>query len=126
MPSWPPAVALITGAASGLGRQLSLRLADEGVAIAGVDIHSDGLHSLQQELDASGRKIAWEIADVTDASAVQRATAALEAKLGPVDLVIACAGIGYETPTLALDIKTFHPIIHVNLIGVVNTIAAVL
>ncbi|HYV38183.1 MAG TPA: SDR family NAD(P)-dependent oxidoreductase [Gemmataceae bacterium] len=124
--SWPPRVALITGAASGLGRQLAVRLASEGVAIAAVDLQADGLQSLQRELEAKGTKCAWEIADVTDVGAVQRAANVLEAKLGPVDLLIACAGIGYETPTYALEPNKFNAIINVNLIGVSNTIAAVL
>jgi short-subunit dehydrogenase len=124
--TWSPEVALITGAGSGLGRQLALDLASEGVAIAAVDIHAQGLQALEQELLAKNQRIACEAADVTDVQALQKAVRALEERLGPVDLLIASAGIGMETSALSFDAAVFASLIQVNLVGVANSAAAVL
>jgi short-subunit dehydrogenase len=119
-------VAFITGAGSGLGRQLALVLAEEGIAIEAIDLQAEGLETLASELQARGKPVAWEVADVTDAVALQKAVQALEARLGPVDLLIANAGVGTETSALHFDAAAFAAIIQVNLIGVANSIAAVL
>ena len=124
--TWSPEVALITGAGSGLGRQLALDLASDGVAIAALDINAQGLQALEQELLAKNQRIACEAADVTDAQALQKAVHALEARLGPVDLLIASAGIGTETSALSFDAAVFASLIQVNLLGVANSVAAVL
>jgi short-subunit dehydrogenase len=124
--NWPPRVALITGAGSGLGRRLAVQLAAKNVAIAALDINAEGLQALEQELDATGAKVAWEVADVTDANAVAAAAQALEGKLGPIDLLIASAGIGAETSALSWVPESFAAVIQVNLIGVANSLAAVL
>jgi short-subunit dehydrogenase len=124
--NWPPKAALITGAGSGLGRQLALQLAAQGVAIAGVDLKAEGLQALEQELRAKEAKVGWEVADVTDAKALRNAVQSLEAKVGPVELVIASAGVGVETSAQWFVAAIFAAVIQVNLIGVANTLAAVL
>jgi len=124
--NWPARAALVTGAGSGLGRQLAVRLAAQGVAIAGLDLRAEGLQTLEQELRARGATAAWEVADVTDAKALGAAVQALEAKVGPVDLLIASAGIGVETSALWFVPETFATVIQVNLVGVANSVAAVL
>jgi short-subunit dehydrogenase len=124
--TWSPEVALVTGAGSGLGRQLALHLASEGLAIAAVDIKAEGLQSLEQELLANNKRIACEVADVTDAAALQKAVQVLEARLGPVDLLVASAGIGAETPALSFDAAVFASLIQVNLVGVANCAATLL
>ena len=119
-------VALITGAGQGIGRALAVELAGKGVAIAAVDIWADGLRSLAQEFTVQNRRIAWRVADVTDAPALAGKVAELEAELGPIDLLIANAGIGAETSALDFDPAVFARIIDVNLVGVANSLAAVL
>jgi len=126
MTSWPPKVALITGAGSGLGFQLAKMLAAEGVAIAALDINESGLQSLHQELTANQARCSGAVADVTDAAALQGTVDALEQQVGPVDLLIASAGIGQESSAFAFDAAAFASTIQVNLIGVANSIAAVL
>lgn len=117
-------VALITGAGSGLGRQLALNLAAERMAIAAIDLRPEGLKSLADEL--SGKPFAWAVADVTDRSALVPAVAQVEQRVGPTQLLIASAGIGIETSALNFNAADVEAIIRVNLIGVVNTIDAVL
>ena len=119
-------VALITGAASGIGRALAVELAAKGTAIAAVDLQEDGLRSLAEELGKKNQRVAWAVADVTDAPGLQATTLELERQLGPIDLLIANAGIGSETSALKLDAAAMARIIGVNLIGVSNSLAAVL
>ena len=116
--------ALITGAGSGIGRQLAIDLAKERWAVSAIDLHEEGLAKLAIEL--ANRPFAWAVADVTDPDALNAAIAELEAKNGPVDLLIASAGVGFETSALTYSAADIETIIRVNLIGVSNSIAAVL
>jgi NAD(P)-dependent dehydrogenase (short-subunit alcohol dehydrogenase family) len=117
-------VALVTGAGSGLGRQLALALAAEGAAVAALDLNAAGLAALGGEL--AGKPYAWAVADVTDLPGLRQAAKGLEARLGPVDLLIANAGIGRETSALDFRAEDVEAIIRVNLVGVANSIDAVL
>jgi NAD(P)-dependent dehydrogenase (short-subunit alcohol dehydrogenase family) len=115
-------VALITGAAQGIGRCLSLELSKQGYAIAAVDIDESGLRGLASAIPSC----ATATADVADLKALTAACRGLEAKLGPVELLVANAGIGRETSALAYDGETVNRVLAVNLLGVSNSIAAVL
>jgi len=119
-------VALITGAARGLGRQLALELAAHGAVIAAVDRDVTPMESLMQELKARGRAGGFEQADVTDREQLVQAVQSLEHRLGPVEILIANAGIGSGTPAVAFEAQRFAEMVEVNLIGVANSIAAVL
>ncbi len=119
-------VALITGAGSGLGRELARVLSAQGMAVAALDKNPQGLVTLSEELTAQNRKVAWEVADVTDAAALESQVALLEGRLGPIDLLIANAGIGMETSALSLKAADITSLVQVNLLGVANSVAAVL
>ncbi|MCI0376337.1 MAG: SDR family NAD(P)-dependent oxidoreductase [Gemmataceae bacterium] len=114
--------ALVTGAGSGLGRQLAQDLMSEGVAVAGLDRRPEGLQSLAAE--AKG-VFGWAEADVTDPAHMAAGVSDLERRLGPIDLVIACAGIGHETSVVTKERGDVPGIVQVNLIGVWNSINAV-
>jgi NAD(P)-dependent dehydrogenase (short-subunit alcohol dehydrogenase family) len=124
MESFHNRVALITGAASGIGRQLAVTLAAEGARIAALDRQAELLDSLADEL--KGKPIACAVADVTELPAVRAAVAQLETQLGPTDLMVASAGIGIEMPAESFRAEDFAAQIQVNLLGVANTIDAVL
>lgn len=115
---------LITGAASGIGRQLARLLAAEGARIAALDLNAAGLEALQAELP--GKPLATAVADVTDLHATRSAVARLEGQLGPMDLLIACAGIGRGTPADEFNADDVNVTLRINLIGVVNAIDCVL
>jgi NAD(P)-dependent dehydrogenase (short-subunit alcohol dehydrogenase family) len=117
-------VALITGAGSGIGRQLARLLASEGARVAALDLQPEGLAELTKEL--SGKPVAAATADVTDLVATRAAVAELEGRLGPTDLLIACAGIGRKTTTSPLVAEDVNAHIQVNLVGLVNSIGCVL
>jgi short-subunit dehydrogenase len=121
-----PPVALITGAGSGIGRALAKLLAQQGHSIAAIDRRDDGLRSLADELQAQQKTIAWRVADVAEPAGLLQAVGELEASLGPTDLLIASAGIGTETSGLAYNIANMNKVLSVNLLGVSNSIGAVL
>jgi short-subunit dehydrogenase len=119
-------VALITGAGSGIGRELARVLSREGMAIGAIDKNPQGLVLLDEEMRAQQRTMHWEVADVTDIAGVRGKVAELESRLGPVSLLIANAGIGIETSALHLQAEDMLALVQVNLFGVANSIAAVL
>jgi NADP-dependent 3-hydroxy acid dehydrogenase YdfG len=124
MASFKNQVVLITGAGSGIGRQFARVLASEGAAIAALDRDATALQALAEELRE--RRVATAVADVTDAPALQVAVRQLETALGPTDLLIASAGVGYETSALGWNLDDVTRLLAVNLLGVVNSIDAVL
>jgi short-subunit dehydrogenase len=117
---------MVTGAGGGLGRQLAILAAEHGVTVVGVDIREAGLKELADLLAARNQAFHWAVADVTDAQGLAARVHELEAKSGPLDLAIANAGIGKETSALALNAEDMAEVINVNLLGVANTLAAVL
>jgi NAD(P)-dependent dehydrogenase (short-subunit alcohol dehydrogenase family) len=123
MNSFANQVVLITGAASGIGRQLALNLSAEGAHIAGLDLQREPLEALRSLLKSP---CATVVADVIDLAALRAAVKQLETQLGPADILIANAGIGRETPAAHFSPEDIGAQIQVNLVGVVNSIAAVL
>jgi SDR family mycofactocin-dependent oxidoreductase len=129
-------VAFITGAARGQGRSHALRLAGEGADIIALDICQQiptvaapmatpqDLEETVAQVEALGRRIVAFQADVRDFSAVSAALESGTSELGPVDIVLANAGIatqGSPEPAIAESVRD---IIDVNLIGVWNTVYA--
>ncbi|HZN13704.1 MAG TPA: SDR family NAD(P)-dependent oxidoreductase [Acidimicrobiales bacterium] len=115
-------VVLITGAASGIGRETALHAAREGAAIGAVDIDGDGLASLADEVGAAVR-----VADVSDADALAAAVGELATEVGPLDVAFANAGI--LAPPAAvddLDLADWDRVLAVNLTGVLLTFRAAL
>jgi short-subunit dehydrogenase len=124
MSTFADRVVLITGGASGIGRQFAKAMAAEGAKIAALDLNAQLLESLAAEL--KGKPFASAVADVTDLKAVRAATRQMESVLGPVDILIASAGIGRETSALDYSGEDMAALISINLIGVSNSIDAVL
>jgi NAD(P)-dependent dehydrogenase (short-subunit alcohol dehydrogenase family) len=90
----PDAVALITGASRGIGRAIALRFAQQGTPVALVARSADGLQETLEIVRAAGGDGATFVADVTDERAVAEAQRAIEASLGPVEVVVSNAGLG--------------------------------
>jgi NAD(P)-dependent dehydrogenase (short-subunit alcohol dehydrogenase family) len=124
MGSFANRVVLVTGAGSGLGRQLAIMLAKEGAFVAGIDLHPQPLAALAAELPEG--RFAWSVADVNDRLVLCKAVSHLGSQLGPIDLLIASAGIGLENSALAFRAEDFEAQVRVNLIGVANSVEAVL
>jgi short-subunit dehydrogenase len=119
-------VAVVTGAASGMGRALCRELGGAGVRLGLIDRNADGLATLTTECETNGVHCAQATADVRDRDAVRSAIATLAQELGPVDLLVACAGITGATFVDDLAIAETEAILQVNLLGVAYAIDAVL
>src|SRR5687767_8887026 len=86
-------VAIVTGAASGMGRVMARALADAGASVAAVDVDAAGLVRLAAEAVFSGRLLTVT-ADVSQASASQGTVQQALARFQQLDILINCAGIG--------------------------------
>lgn len=89
-------VALVTGAASGIGRGIAKKLAQEGACIAIVDMNLDGANAVAKEIeDANGRAVAVEC-DISKEDQVNKTIKEIENKLQHIGILVNCAGIaGY-------------------------------
>jgi 2-hydroxycyclohexanecarboxyl-CoA dehydrogenase len=86
-------VAVVTGAARGIGRAIGLRLARDGAAVALWDLRADEVEQTAQEIrDAGGRAIVC-VGDAADATEVARCAGEIRAALGPVAILVNNAGI---------------------------------
>jgi meso-butanediol dehydrogenase/(S,S)-butanediol dehydrogenase/diacetyl reductase len=92
--------AMITGAASGIGRAVAVRLAADGYAVSAADLPSakDGLDGLAAELNRAGAACLPLTLDVTDADAVDVAVDAHVYRFGGLDVMVANAGIAVTGP----------------------------
>lgn len=113
-------VALVTGAARGIGRGIALRLAADGLDVAVNDIgaNSDQLDDVAEEIRATGRRSATIIADVSQPDEVERMVASVADELGRLDVMVANAGIAQVKPLLEVTPEDFDGLMAVNLRGV--------
>jgi SDR family mycofactocin-dependent oxidoreductase len=129
-------VAFITGAARGQGRAHAVRLAEEGADIVALDICAP-IKSLAYELagpadlqvtaamvEATGRRIIAERADVRRAGELAAAVERALSEFGRIDIVCANAGILSYAPGIELAATAWQDVIDVNLTGVFNTVQA--
>jgi NAD(P)-dependent dehydrogenase (short-subunit alcohol dehydrogenase family) len=99
-------VAVVTGAAHGIGRAYAGRLAAEGARVAVLDI-ADGSDTVA-EVEAAGAKGMALIVDVTDPEAVAAAAGEVEARLGAADILVNNAGIYPNQPLAGLSITDWR------------------
>ena len=119
-------VAIVTGAATGLGRGIAMLYAAEGADVAVLDRNGPGADAVAQAIRALGRRSASVQVDVSDEASVKAAIAAAIAALGPPDILVNNAGIA--TVSLLEDMQTamWDEMIRVNLSSVFFCTRAVL
>ncbi len=119
-------VAVITGASSGIGWALARILAAEGCKVGLVARRREQLSDLAGQIDKSGGTTALAVADVAERSQTVAAIHDITARLGPVDLLIANAGIGAPTTIEPFNVGDIDKMFRVNVLGVVYSLEAVL
>jgi NAD(P)-dependent dehydrogenase (short-subunit alcohol dehydrogenase family) len=112
-------VALITGAAMGMGEAAARLFAAQGAAVAVLDVNEEGAQATARRIaDAGGRSLAIH-ADVSDEKDVKAAVDATVARLGKLDILYNNAGVDIGgAPTADYSLETFDRIISINLRGV--------
>ncbi|MGD9015150.1 MAG: 3-oxoacyl-[acyl-carrier-protein] reductase [Candidatus Omnitrophota bacterium] len=118
-------VALITGGAQGIGRQISLTFAREGADIVICDVNLEQAKQAEQEIKASGRQSQTEKMDVTDYTNVQNAVNKILDKFKKIDILVNNAGITQDNLILKMSETEWERVIKVNLTGTFNCTKAV-
>lgn len=116
-------VAVVTGAARGVGELIARRLAAKGFRLALVGLEPAELERVAQECGRGAQ--AWT-ADVTDDTAMAEVAAQIKERFGRIDVVVANAGIATGGPVELSDPVTFNRVIQVNLLGSATTARAFL
>ena len=111
-------VAVVTGAASGIGRRIALGLAEAGAHVGLLDLSGSDLEGTAKEVEALGRRALASPADVTSADDLTQAVTRVETELGPLRLAVNCAGIANAAPAEDMDLAQWQRVIDINLTGV--------
>lgn len=119
-------VAVVTGASSGIGREVALALARRGAAVALVARRQDALNDVAEELRTLGARVAIVPCDVAEAAQVQAAAAAVRRELGEVDLLVQCAGLGIWRGFSAVSDEEHRQMMAVNYWGTFHWIRSLL
>ena len=112
-------IAIVTGGGQGIGRALTLRLAEEGCKVAIFDLNPEAGHATAAL--APGKIIKTYAVDVGDYAAVQAAVAKVEVELGAIWVLVNNAGWDKPLPFLMTDQALWDKIIRINLYGPLNT-----
>ena len=122
---WRDKTVMITGASSGIGRGLALELSRRGAKVGLIARRAEALTELVREIEnANGKALALP-ADVMDAASLSAAATELESAFGPIDVLIANAGVGATVDGAELKGSTVAGVINVNVIGAANSVEAV-
>jgi NAD(P)-dependent dehydrogenase (short-subunit alcohol dehydrogenase family) len=110
-------VAVVTGAAQGLGKQMAAALAEMGADVAIADVNDEKAERTAADLDGETDVIPVE-ADVTDEASVEAMVEAVTDRLGPIDVLVNNAGIVEHSPAEETSIESWRRVLSVNLDGV--------
>jgi short-subunit dehydrogenase len=119
---WTDKTVMITGASSGIGKGLALDIAARGARLGLLARRQDLLDEIVRAV--KGRAVAVT-ADVRDAHAMKAAADRVRRELGPIDMLIANAGIGTSAHVAQLDPDHMANVININVLGAANSVAAV-
>jgi len=119
-------VALVTGGAGGIGGAVALALAADGLAVAVSDLREPDAGDLASEIVSRGGRATAVAMDVTDTTAVRAGVAHAVEALGPVDVLVNCAGWDEFKPFVETDEQFWRRVIAVNYEGALRTTHAVI
>jgi len=110
-------VAIVTGGARGIGREIALAFAQAGADVALFDVNAELLAGTAQELRALGRRAEGLVVDVTDGKQVDEGVAKVLDKLGRIDILINNAGITKDGLLVRMDDAQWDRVLAINLKG---------
>lgn len=117
--------AVVTGAASGLGRAFALGVGAFGADVLAADLDLEGAERTAAELRALGRAASAFQVDVRDFEQCRQMAEAAVARLGRIDLAFNVPGVNVRKPALEMTPEEFRSVVEVNLFGVFNCARAV-
>jgi short-subunit dehydrogenase len=126
MTYWTNKVVMITGASSGIGRGLAVAIANRGARVGLIARRASLLDEVVREIGSSSGTALPIAADVRDTGALRTAAQQLAKTFGPIDMLIANAGIGPTTHASKLQPEEVKNVLEVNVVGAANSVAAVL
>jgi NAD(P)-dependent dehydrogenase (short-subunit alcohol dehydrogenase family) len=110
-------VAVVIGGTSGIGRTLSMGLADAGADVVATGRHAATVEAVAREISARGRNTITATADVRDANSLQDLLARCLEKFAQVDILVNCAGVIKRAPTIDFPEAEWRDILDTNLTG---------
>ena len=122
---WSQKVVFITGASSGIGRALAVELGRRGASLGLLARRAETLAEIVADVEKAGGRALALPSDVKDAVSMRAAAERLRGKFGRIDVLVANAGMGTITDGADLSAEDVAEVINVNLIGAVNSVAAV-
>ncbi len=108
-------LAVVTGAARGIGRAIVLELLTQGRVVAGLDIIGDQLRELEAVVKQAGFTIVTKCVDITDTAAFTETLEALAAEYGNIDILVNNAGITRDNLLIRMTDEEFDKVLEVNL-----------
>src|SRR5271170_2218604 len=119
-------VAVVTGAASGIGKEIARTFAAAGASVVIADLNATAAHATAEELDRSGRRSIAVATDVTSESDVESGIAAVVSAFGRIDVLVSNAGIQIVAPLDELSFADWKRLLAIHLDGAFLTTRAAL
>lgn len=110
-------VALVTGAAMGIGKAIAVLFAKEGARVIAVDVNQSAGAETEREIREAGGECLFLQADVSSEPQVESTVRAGSQRFGPVDVLLNNAGIAHECPAHLLNLEDWKRVLDVNLMG---------
>ena len=119
-------VAIVTGAASGIGKEIARVFAQEGAVVAIADLNGDGANAAAHEIDSAGKRAIGIAMDVTDEKQVDVGTAKVIEKFGALDILVSNAGVQIVSPVVDFELAKWKQLLAIHLDGAFLTTRAAL
>src|ERR1043166_8594257 len=119
-------VAIVTGAASGIGKEIATVFAREGAKVAIADLNQKAADAAARQIDSTGKRAVGVVMDVTDERQVDAGTAKVIETFGALDILVSNAGIQIVAPIVEFELAKWKQLLAIHLDGAFLTTRAAL